>query len=495
MSLIELMSYIGIVALIVTLVMTLVFKVHKSWLMTFLQNFTGILFLFSGWVKAVDPLGTAFKMQDYFAEFYATFSDTALSFIAPVFPFLSNYATTFSVIMVIFEIVLGIMIIIGYKPKLTSILFFALLIFFTVLTGFTFLTGYVPMDANFFNFSAWGEYKATNMRVTDCGCFGDFIKLEPRISFYKDLFLLLPGIYFLWKWRDMHQLISARTGSMIVFGTIALLGIYCLYNTTMDEPHVDFRPFRNGANIAAIKKSEMDAANAVQVTAMKMKNKNTGEIRQFAYADYLKNLDKLTAEYVTVEQIKTEPSIAETKISHFDITDFDGEEKTDTFLSNPAPHLMIPVYHAEYTAIPVRKTVIDSVFNTDTVYVTGKKDSFSIVKTFREAHTRETEDYDIRWDKDFVRHFTEVIKPLTEAAAADGVRASVVISGIDKPKADLLARETGLNVSWYTADEKLLKTIMRSNPGIILWKNGVLLRKWHYKKVPAWNEIKASFLN
>lgn len=71
---------------------------------------------------------------------------------------------------------------------------------------------------------------------------------------------------------------------------------------------------------------------------------------------------------------------------------------------------------------------------------------------------------------------------------------SLVITGIDKDKADALAKETGIGADYFTADEKLVKTIMRSNPGIVLWQNGVLLQKWHYKKLPQWTEIKSQFL-
>ncbi len=494
MTIVTLMFYIGLAALALTLVMTLVYKVQKSWLMTYLQNFTGILFLFSGWVKAVDPLGTAFKMEDYFAEFQATFADTSMSFIAPLFPFLSGYSIAFAIFMIIFEIILGIMLIIGDRPKLTAWLFFLLVVFFTVLTGFTFLTGYVPMDQNFFSFSAWTEYKATNMRVTDCGCFGDFIKLDPRISFYKDLFLLIPSIYFLVRWKDMHTLFSAKTRNVTLVGFTLFLILYCVYNFYWDEPHVDFRPFRNVANIAEIKKAETESANAVKVLAMKMKNKTTGEIKEFSYEEYMKNLSALTDEYETVEQIKTEPSIKETKISHFDITDFDGNEKTELYLSNPEAHLMVPVFKAEYKAIPGKRMVADSIFIMDTIAVAGLKDSVSVVKTFKEVQQKEEEYYDIVWNKDFIATFINVIKPLKDAASKDKVSMSVVISGIDAEKAKLLAKETGLDVEYLTADEKLLKTIMRSNPGVILWKNGVLLHKWHYKKLPSWSDINGKYL-
>ncbi|HMU04949.1 MAG TPA: hypothetical protein PJ990_15050, partial [Saprospiraceae bacterium] len=71
---------------------------------------------------------------------------------------------------------------------------------------------------------------------------------------------------------------------------------------------------------------------------------------------------------------------------------------------------------------------------------------------------------------------------------------SVVISGVDAEKAKSLAEATGIDVPYYTSDEKLLKTIMRSNPGVILWQNGVLLHKWHYKKLPAYQEIKSMYI-
>lgn len=494
MSIVTLMIYIGIAAIVLTAAM-MYFKIkQKSILMSFVQNFAGLLFIFSGWVKAVDPMGTAIKMEDYFAEFNAAFSESALSFLAPMFPFLSQYALAVAIFMIIFEIVLGIMLILGDRPKLTAWLFFLLVIFFTILTGYTYLTGFVPLDSTFFKFSTWADYKATNMRVTDCGCFGDFIKLDPRVSFYKDIFLLFPSIYFILRWKDMHQIFTQRRKNIILTVSTVFLILYCIYNFHWNEPHVDFRPFKNGTNVAAVKKVEIDAANAVQVIALTMKNKRTGEIKNFPYADYMKNLAAITEEWETIEQIKTEPTIKETKISHFYISDFASEDKTVLYLDNKEPHIMIPMYKALYEAVPSKKTVRDSIFSFDTIQIAGVIDSFQVVQSFKEVKSREVEYYKINWDKDMVSVLTERIKPLVEQAAKDKVKTSFVISGIDEDKAKSLSEATGIQADIYTADEKLLKTIMRSNPGIILWQNGVLIHKWHYKKLPQWTEIKASYL-
>ena len=113
MTLPVLLLYVGIAAVLLTALNFFVFKTQKNWIVTFLQNYCGSLFIFSGWVKAVDPLGTAYKMEQYFTEFEATFEATWLSFIAPLFPWLSNYAVQFAVLMIIFEIILGLILVMG----------------------------------------------------------------------------------------------------------------------------------------------------------------------------------------------------------------------------------------------------------------------------------------------------------------------------------------------------------------------------------------------
>src|SRR5688572_33274483 len=113
MNLLTLVLYIGIAAAVLTVLVGLIKKGHKSWIMTFLQNFCGILFIISGFVKAIDPIGTAFKMEQYFAEFQYTFAETGMSFIAPLFPALSSISLFFSIFIIVFEIVLGLMLLLG----------------------------------------------------------------------------------------------------------------------------------------------------------------------------------------------------------------------------------------------------------------------------------------------------------------------------------------------------------------------------------------------
>jgi len=116
----------------------------------------GVLFIISGLIKLNDPLGFSYKLQEYF-------SADVLNI-----PFLEPYALAISVLVVVFEVVLGVFLLIGYKPKLTVWSLLLMIVFFTFLTF----------------------YSAYFDKVKDCGCFGDALKLTPWESFTKDIILL-----------------------------------------------------------------------------------------------------------------------------------------------------------------------------------------------------------------------------------------------------------------------------------------------------------------
>ena len=113
-------------------------KVANRWL-SFLQYFAGVWFTFSGIVKAIDPIGTALKMQDYFADFESTAECSGNKWLIPLLSFMSEHAVGFSIFVIVLEILLGIALIMGYLPKTTAWVFLLLNVFFTILTGYTHL--------------------------------------------------------------------------------------------------------------------------------------------------------------------------------------------------------------------------------------------------------------------------------------------------------------------------------------------------------------------
>ena len=127
-------------------------------LLTFIaRTFVGVLFIISGFIKLNDPIGFSYKLQEYF-------SSDVLNL-----PFLEPYALALAIFVVVFEVVLGVFLVIGYQPKFTLWSLLSMIVFFTFLTF----------------------YSAYFDKVKDCGCFGDALKLTPWESFTKDLVLLV----------------------------------------------------------------------------------------------------------------------------------------------------------------------------------------------------------------------------------------------------------------------------------------------------------------
>ena len=539
MTLGKLLIYIAIIAIILTVLIGIFDKKgNKNWLRSFLQNFCGGLFVFSGWVKAVDPLGTAYKMEQYFAEFEATFSETWLSFIAPLFPWFSEHSVLFSVVMIVFEIVLGLMLILGVKPKLTSWSFLILVIFFTFLTGFTYLTGYVPDGVNFFEFGKWGDWVETSMKVTDCGCFGDFLVLEPKVSFLKDVVLLFPAFFFLFSTKSTHSfdngvhraimvafavlaslaiillngysvglgaLLAAlgliavqflgRTGG-ILGGSVVLI-IYCLSNFLWDIPKADFRPFKVGADIRSQKQLEEDAENAVEILAYKATNIADGKVVEIPYEQYLKEFKKYPKEEWKLEQIKTEPTIKRSKISDFDISNELGESVTEDILQNPNYTFMIVAYKLKHESATGSKEVkeqvmtgIDSVFLSATKTLEANEiDTLVRIDTTFKEEIKTVNQTVFNFPADYTMAWTNIVNPVLEAAEKAGIKSFAVTAYADPAMVDDFRHETQSAYPFYSADDILLKTIVRSNPGIVLLKDGKVVNKWHYKHLPSFEEI------
>ncbi|MEL6658212.1 MAG: DoxX family protein [Bacteroidota bacterium] len=508
-------------------------KLIKNFLLSFLQNFTGGLFIFSGLVKAVDPLGTAYKMEQYFAEFETTFAGTKAAFLAPTFPALAEYAIAFSVFMIVFEIVLGVALLNGAMKKFASWAFFLMVLFFTFLTGFTYLTGFVPEGVNFFQFGQWGDYEATSMKVTDCGCFGDFLKLEPRVSFLKDVFLLIPAFIFLFSTKSFHTLEKASMRAIavgsamvvsllviylngyslglrtilitvaliatqyvptkwVVWAGVAALTIYSMSNYVTDIPEVDFRPFKVNANIAERKALEEEAENNVKVLAYSMTNKASGEVVELPFDVYLQEYAKYPAEEWELEQVKSEPEVPRTKISDFEVSDLQGNDLTEDILQENGSSFMVVAYKLYGTEQVEISMLPDTTFAVDTLITETDTTYAPRVVEIGEREVRKTT---YTWDENYLTRWREEFLPKIEAAVAAGVRTYVITAYSDPERIASFQQALGTDITFYMADDILLKTIVRSNPGPVLMQAGKILNKWHHRKLPEFTDIATSYLS
>lgn len=178
----------------------------------------GLLFIVSGLIKVNDPLGFSYKLEEYFHVFDARFTE-AFSALVP-------YSLAFSMGIAVAEVVLGVLLLLGLLPRLCNALLLLMIAFFTWLTGYSAITG----------------------SVTDCGCFGDAIKLTPWQSFYKDLVLLVL-ILFLYRYRHAQRPLLARGGALLAGLATAGAVVLCVY-CYRHLPIIDFRPYRVGSDLA-----------------------------------------------------------------------------------------------------------------------------------------------------------------------------------------------------------------------------------------------------
>ena len=176
--------------------------------------FVATTFIFSGFVKLIDPLGSAYKFEEYFGADVLN-----LEFLIP-------YALPFSILLILAEIMLGVMLLVGYLPKITS---WSLL---AIITIFLFLT--------------W--YSAYYDKVTDCGCFGDAVKLSSWGTFYKNIVLIFFILLLVLKQKLIKPLFSLNTAKWTTFLSFFLF-LYITYYVLIHLPIIDFRPYAIGKNI------------------------------------------------------------------------------------------------------------------------------------------------------------------------------------------------------------------------------------------------------
>jgi len=451
----------------------------------------GALFIVSGLIKANDPIGFGIKLDEYFAE-------DALNLV-----FLAPYSMALGILACVAEIVLGFAVLFGGRMKLAVAALLWLTIFFGWLTAYT---GHcndmhdagTPMK---YTVVENGEtIEKEKHCVSDCGCFGDAMKgsmgrsLTPWESFTKDLILfiliipiaitsfrknslkwntaaddklLLPlGLllvaFFSWVftwWGPLWFTLVGMAGYLAIkriFGGhppaplkggqkaewvtalwatfISLLFIWwCLEH----NPVRDYRPYAEGKSILAQKNDKKDP---IIESFLVYKNKQTGEEKEYSANNYPWNDSVWVATWEFVKQRNNiiDPGI-QSQVSDFALTDKDGNDLTDGILTEVQPVLVI------------------------------------IVKSVKDA------------DTEHMKEIAELCRVAQEKSwYVYGASAS------DWTEIESFRHDHALNFEFTQCDEVTLKTINRSNPGIMLLKEGVVKGQWHHNDTPTFDDAAAA---
>ncbi len=356
----------------------------------FARYAVGALFIFSGLIKVNDPAGTAIKLEEYFQVFAYD--------IAPFFEWFVPAALFLSVFLSVLEVVLGIALVLGYRVKITAWILLGMIVFFTFLTF----------------------YSAYFNKVTDCGCFGDAIKLTPWQSFYKDIILLALIVVIFLKRGEYTSWLKPMIREITV-GGIAVVMIGIAIYAIMHLPFIDFRAYKIGGHIPSLMKASEPLRTEYTVEK---------DGKQYKFEKYP------TEPGYTFVKSRTLNPWAEPKITDLSVWNDDGDFTDDLLTGNK---LLIIIHDVEKTSIKEidrlrNLTLLNSGFETWILTSSGS----AAFEAFRHKHQ--------------------------------------------------------LGAPYFFADATVLKTIVRSNPGVWLVKDGTVVEKWHYNDTPLSDDV-AELLN
>ena len=358
----------------------------------------GATFLFSGFLKAVDPLGFTYKIEDYLIELG----------LMGFFPL----ALPAAVFMVTAEFSLGVFLLLGIYRKWTVRLIGLFMLFFTPLT----------------------LWIAIANPVEDCGCFGDAFIISNWQTFYKNLVLLAGTILLFVKWRQITPLFSKKMAPAAALFTLLVGVLFSLHNVYR-LPVLDFRPYKIGANIPQQMFVDPEKADVLETVFIYSKD---GVEKEFTEEDYPWNDSTWTFVDMKTKLVKEgeKPAIEDFAVEalYYDETagSWDiGGDITDIILSDPSYTFLMVAYSLE-------------------------KMNLRHLERFREVN---------------------------RYAAENGYSFYLLTSS----SADVVGEweqhhRTGFQ--FCHADERVLKTMIRANPGLMLLKEGTVINKWDDSKVP-----------
>ena len=287
----------------------------KKLLINFSRLFTGILFIFSGLIKANDPLGFGYKLQEYFEVFHISF--------------LHDYATAIAILLCTLEIILGAMLLLGFFARKVALGLLLLIIFFTFLTFY----------------SAFFEV------VTSCGCFGDAIPLTPWQSFSKDLVLLFFIVIIYLNRDSIRSVISSVKAQQVIVAFIILISLGFSLYTYNFLPVLDFLPYKKGNNLPSLMVMPAGAEPDLYEITYTLKHKQTGETKTMSDKEYLKTeiWKDINWEIFGDSESKLIKKGYDVKIKDLKISDSMGTDYTTEIIENPYYNLVIVAYDLDKT--------------------------------------------------------------------------------------------------------------------------------------------------
>lgn len=367
----------------------------------FIRILVGVLFIFSGLVKANDPMGLAYKMEEFFELWHLTF--------------MSPYALFFSITIIVFEIIAGVALLLGYAFCLFSILLLLLMIFFTFLTAY----------------AVW--YQWANQRELACGCFGDCIPLTANQSFMKDIILVILVVILLFAKDKIKPLFKRYIGTSLMILSFSF-SLFIQWYALEHLPFVDCLAYKKGNNLWEKMQVPENAVPDQYQTTYYYKNIVSGEKKSMPDTEFLTSKiweDTTWVEDKEPETILIKKGNAIPEIADFNLYDFQGNN---------------------YTEFIIRDTGYTFIW---------------FVKDVNSANQKHI----------------DRIKNLVALSEANGVKFYVAVSN-NQEDTDKLLMKHNLSLYTFTIDATVCKTLMRTNPGLMLLHKSVVQGKWSYNDYP-----------
>ncbi|MEI6454966.1 MAG: BT_3928 family protein [bacterium] len=355
----------------------------------------GVVFIFSGFVKGVDPLGTVYRMEDYFIAF-------GIQWAIP-------FALVLTIFLVVLEFTLGISLMFNFWIKKTSWLLLPMMTFFTVLTFFDAVYNMVP----------------------DCGCFGDALKLTNLQTFLKNI-VLMAMVIPVFVWRNKYRSPLGCRWNIIVLSAFAALctclSVYCYYHL----PLIDFMAWKVGNKVKTVESLPVK----FYVT---YKNRKTGELKEYLAPNYPWSDSTWLSEWVFKSQRVEDPNLNQTMALR--VEDQNGNDMTSVILDNPGFQFIVVAY--------------------------------DLTKSSPDGFLK--------------------LLPFYKQSLTDGLGFICLTTTLPSDIKTFRLKQ-GTAFGFYNADDVVLKTMVRANPGVILIRNGVVVAKWSWRDLPPYGQVKEKFM-